>query len=520
MATNTTQRNSFLPPFKGGAGRVLRVGAVFLLLLLTICPVQAADNLFSAATTTMSCWSMPGWQGEANTTFATWQDGTLVVNVPGNCGEQWQCQVKLHTQGIVLSADQRYVFRCRMHTARAISMVTIKLFDDNPLYMDSQYSLSAGDNAVQTPAFQGGAVGNGIIVFDFGFAQQGDVITVTDIRLEQSDADTPDNPGNPDDEGYVLVWNEEFTDGALDRNAWNIEVNGDGGGNNELQYYCEKGVSIERDPKEGKQCLVLTARKENYMGKTCTSGRVTTQDRTTFLHGKVEARIWFPKTANGLWPAFWMMGNDISAVGWPACGETDIVELGHSNGFNGTQDRYFNGASHWGPSWDKHYQNANSITNDYSVEDGFHTWTCIWDEEKVEMYVDRDARPSAAPYYRMSIPQSSDMADTNPGKYFHKPNFLLLNLAIGGNFPGVWNIDQITALQSGEKKMYIDWVRIYQPENAINLQALSPSDEIEGGAEALTETQTTIPVTKRIENGKIVIIRGNTKYDVLGNIHQ
>ena len=215
-----------------------------------------------------------------------------------------------------------------------------------------------------------------------------------------------------------------------------------------------------------------------------------------------------------------MMGNDISSVGWPACGETDIVELGHSNGFNGTQDRYFNGASHWGPSWDKHYQYANSITNDYSVEDGFHIWTCIWDEEKVEMYVDRDARPNASPYYRMNIPQSADMADTNPGKYFHKPNFLLLNLAIGGNFPGIWNINQITALQSGEKKMYIDWVRIYQQENAINLQALSPSDEVETQDTELRNTQTTQPVIKQLENNRIVIIRGNTKYDVLGNMNQ
>ena len=340
------------------------------------------------------------------------------------------------------------------------------------------------------------------------------------LRTVPNTACHTDTPANPTEEDYVLVWNEEFTDGALDRSAWNIEVNGDGGGNNELQYYCEKGVSIERDPVEGKQCLVLTARKEDYMGKTCTSGRVTTQDRTTFLHGKVEARIWFPQTANGLWPAFWMMGNDISSVGWPACGETDIVELGHSNGFNGTQDRYFNGASHWGPSWDKHYQYANSITNDYSVEDGFHIWTCIWDEEKVEMYVDRDARPGTAPYYRMNIPQSADMADTTPGKYFHKPNFLLLNLAIGGNFPGIWNINQITALQSGEKKMYIDWVRIYQQENAINLQALSPSDEVEGetpSEEAIRDTKTSAPtIRKQIQNGKIVIIRDNTKYDVLG----
>ena len=517
MATNNTSLFSFLPPFVG------RAGVGLLLLLLTVCPLMAADNLFSAATTTMSCWSMPGWQGEANTDFASWQNGTLVVTVPGNCNQQWQCQVKLHTQGIVLSADQRYVFRCRVHASHAVSMVTIKLFDDQELYIDSQCHLDAGDNTVQTAPFLGGSVGNGIIVFDFGFAQQGDVITITNIELAANE-DTPTTPSEPDDEGFSLVWNEEFTDGALDRSAWNIEVNGDGGGNNELQYYCEKGVSIERDPVEGKHCLVLTARKEDYMGKTCTSGRVTTQNRVTFQYGKVEARIWFPQTANGLWPAFWMMGNDISSVGWPACGETDIVELGHSNGFNGTQDRYFNGASHWGPSWDKHYQYANSITNDYSVEDGFHIWTCIWDEEKVVMYVDRDARPGTAPYYRMNISQSADMADTNPGKYFHKPNFLLLNLAIGGNFPGIWNINQITALQNGEKKMYIDWVRIYQQENAINLQALSPSDEIEGetpSEEAIRDTNTSAPtIQKQFRDGKILIIRGNTKYDVLGNINQ
>ena len=226
MATNNTSLFFFLPPFVG------RAGVGLLLLLLTVCPLMAADNLFSAATTTMSCWSMPGWQGEANTAFASWQNGTLLVTVPGNCNQQWQCQVKLHTQGIVLSADQRYVFRCRVHASHVVSMVTIKLFDDQELYIDSQCHLDAGDNTVQTAPFLGGSVGNGVIVFDFGFAQQGDVITITNIELAANE-DTPTTPSDPDEEGFSLVWNEEFTEGALDRNAWNIEVNGDGGGNND-----------------------------------------------------------------------------------------------------------------------------------------------------------------------------------------------------------------------------------------------------------------------------------------------
>ncbi len=493
-----------------------------LLTILTavlLATTMQAQNLFNAATTTMESWCMPGWQGAAQTNVATWNNGTLVVTVPDNCTEIWQCQVKLHTQGIVLNSAKVYQLSCNMHSTKAVNNVTVKLFDDNGISEKNSHVLNVGDNTIANPVFPGGDTGNGIIVFDFGYATQGTVITVTNIELKEAENTGSGPVGDPDDEGYQLVWNADFATNTIPSN-WNIEVNGDGGGNNELQYYCEKGVSIERDPVGGKHCLVLTARKEDYMGKTCTSGRVTTQNRVTFQYGKVEARIWFPQTANGLWPAFWMMGNDISSVGWPACGETDIVELGHSNGFNGTQDRYFNGASHWGPSWDKHYQYANSITNDYSVEDGFHIWTCIWDEEKVEMYVDRDARPGTAPYYRMNISQSADMADTNPGKYFHKPNFLLLNLAIGGNFPGIWNINQITALQSGEKKMYIDWVRIYQQENAINLQALSPSDEIEGetpSEEADRVTTTPAPtVRKQIQNGKIVIIRDNTKYDVLG----
>src|SRR5690606_33820583 len=92
-----------------------------------------------------------------------------------------------------------------------------------------------------------------------------------------------------------------------------------------------------------------TAKKETFGGKPATSGRINSVGKKYFKHGKVEASIKLPKTANGLWPAFWMMGNDYPTVGWPACGEIDILEMGHSKGItNKTQDRFFNGALHWG----------------------------------------------------------------------------------------------------------------------------------------------------------------------------
>lgn len=315
---------------------------------------------------------------------------------------------------------------------------------------------------------------------------------------------------------YELVWNADFAVNSLPAN-WNIEVNGDGGGNNELQYYCEKGVSLGTDPKEGKHCLILTATKESYHGKSCTSGRVNTLGHTYFQYGKIEARIWFPQTANGLWPAFWMMGNDFSQVGWPACGETDIIELGHQNGFNGTQDRYFNGASHWGPNWQTHYQDANSITNSYSVEDGFHIITCVWTPEKISMFLDKDAHPTAAPYYEIAITPSD--ADDAPGKYFHKPNFVIFNMAVGGNFPGIWDINGVTALAYGPRSMYIDWVRIYQRGDAgQSFTSNVPSEAIENDLSTVDNTQIGTAPVKILRDGQLLIQRGNELFDIQGII--
>lgn len=269
------------------------------------------------------------------------------------------------------------------------------------------------------------------------------------------------------DPNYKLVWQDLFDGTQLNRSRWNVEVNGDGGGNNELQYYIDSPETVRvGDDGRGNGCLILTAIRQSYGGKSFVSGRVNSRDLIKFTHGKIEASIKLPKTANGLWPAFWMMGNDWGTVGWPKCGEIDICEFGNAEGIkNGTQDRFFNGACHWGQGWPAPSY-ARSITNSYSVEDGeFHLFTCIWDDQSVAMYLDLDKYPNVQPYYKMDIPDNKPDDVNYPGNYFHKLNFILFNLAVGGDFTGIHNPSQITALNDGNgqrQSMYINYVRIYQ----------------------------------------------------------
>ncbi len=292
-------------------------------------------------------------------------------------------------------------------------------------------------------------------------------------------------------EGFKLVWSDEFNGSALDEDAWSIEVNGDGGGNQELQYYRRENVNVE----DGN--LVITARRENYMGKQFTSGRVNSKKKSVFKHGLMQARIKMPHTANGLWPAYWMMGNDIDRYGWPRCGEIDIVEMGHYNAlpggkYAGWQDRYFSGTIHYGPnaSNEAHQQYSQEFSQSVFQNitpfqnDEYHLVTIYWDDNVLEMYYDitleqwEENNPSVmanAMYFSRDVEASND--DYAPGKYFQKPFYFLFNLAVGGTYTGLYNPSQISALPEGtEKKMMIDWVRVYQDENDDNAQYLYYED--------------------------------------------
>ena len=273
--------------------------------------------------------------------------------------------------------------------------------------------------------------------------------------------------GSGETNGYKLVWQDLFNGTSLDEtNNWAIEVNGDGGGNSELQYYRRENISVGVEPVSGDRCLIIKAKKENYSNKTCTSGRLKTLGKMSVKHGKIEARIKLPHTANGLWPAFWMMGADYPAVGWPKCGEIDILEMGNTNGIKrGTQDKYFSSWFHWGESWNGgSYPNwGKDFTNPTGIQDDFHLFTLIWDENALKTYLDLDKNPTASPICEMAI--NGEDKPGNAARYFHKKFFVIFNLAIGGNFTQIWDINKITALNvdnNYEANMYIDFVKVYQ----------------------------------------------------------
>ena len=293
---------------------------------------------------------------------------------------------------------------------------------------------------------------------------------------------------------YTLVWSDEFDGETLNTAYWNVEDNARGGGNAELQYYAPKNVTIERHPVTGESCLVLSAQREDYKNRPCTSARLNTQDKVTVEYGKVEARIAFPYTANGLWPAFWMLGNNLATdlgdnddidqraaqlaaegrVVWPKCGEIDICEMGHHTGIEaGTQDRFFNGACHWGESFNNGaYPNFGQFyTADYPVQGDFHLYTLKWTEDSIAMYLDT----IATPYFQLSL-RGKELNE--PGHYFNHPFYLVLNLSVGGFFPNmpaaekypeIITVDdpsfqQVTALPADGTpvKMYVDYIRVYK----------------------------------------------------------
>ena len=263
---------------------------------------------------------------------------------------------------------------------------------------------------------------------------------------------------------YHLVWQDNFDGTKLDeKNHWSIFVNGKGGGNRELQYYSRENIEVGREPVTGENCLIIKARIKNNFLRKCTSGKIGTMNKISFKYGKIEARIKVPATANGLWPAFWMLGSDYPKAVWPKCGEIDIMEMGNRAGIlAGSQDRLFNGACHWGEKFNhgKYPNYAKATTNPYCLQDVFHLYTLIWDKDALKMYVDLDKYPNNAPYFEMPI-NGKDEPD-NAAHYFNKQFFIVFNLAVGGNFTGVLHINEITALKIGEARMYVDYVKVYQ----------------------------------------------------------
>lgn len=251
-------------------------------------------------------------------------------------------------------------------------------------------------------------------------------------------------------QNYELVWEENFDGTELNANVWNYEE-GVGiwntGQNAELQYYQGSNVAVGPDG-EGNNALIISAKKETVGSYQFTSGRIQSRGKVEVKYGKIEARIKLPVLANGLWPAFWMLGTE---KGWPASGEIDIMEAGHSHGIAaGTQNRTLNGALHWqengnyagyGPQW-----TAPVGSNLYD----YNRFTLTWTPQRIEMHFN----DHPTPYFAMDITGSDKEEFRDWAHYF------VLNLAVGGSFPGITNPNNITA--PFPAKMFVDYIRVYQ----------------------------------------------------------
>jgi beta-glucanase (GH16 family) len=242
----------------------------------------------------------------------------------------------------------------------------------------------------------------------------------------------------------TLIWSDEFNgpDGSMpDQEKWKVVENGSGYGNRELEYYTDRSSNVHEE--DGK--LVITARREPFNGADgphdYTSARIESEGRFELKYGRIEARIKLP-SGQGIWPAFWMLGTNHEAVSWPACGEIDIVEK------VGFEPSSVHGSLH-GPG----YSGSNPLTGTYTLpdqrrfSDGYHLFAIEWEPQVIRFYVDD------------VLYETRSTADLPPGApwAFDHPFFLVLNVAVGGYWPGDPN-----ATTPFPVDMLVDYVRVYR----------------------------------------------------------
>lgn len=259
------------------------------------------------------------------------------------------------------------------------------------------------------------------------------IVSVLSVSLLGCDDDEKQDVGS---RNWELVWSDEF-DGASgvlpDETKWGFDLgNNNGWGNQELENYTNNPENVSLD---GDGNLVITAIKN---GNSYTSARIKTQNKFTQKYGRFEARLKTPY-GPGIWPAFWMLGENVNEVGWPQCGEIDIMEL------KGQQPNMIHGTLH-GPG----YSAGNAISSTYALQNGrfdqeYHIFAVEWTESKIDFFCDGYL------YKRIT---KGDV----PGQWvYDHPFFLILNVAIGGNYVGF-----PTAQTPFPQKMTIDYVKVYQ----------------------------------------------------------
>jgi len=243
---------------------------------------------------------------------------------------------------------------------------------------------------------------------------------------------------------WQLVWSDEFDGDSLDAAKWSYQTGTgsqyglDGWGNNELQYYRPENVSV------GDGLLTITAKKENYEGMKYTSGRIRTFKKAGWTYGRFEFRAKMPE-GQGLWAAIWMLSTYESYGGWAASGEIDIMEyLGH-------ETNKVHGTLHFGREWPYNVsKTASMISNGASFSEEFHDFALEWKAGEMRWYVDGGL------YVTMGEGDWYSDGEAFPAP-FDKQFHLLINLAVGGNWPG-----SPDASTDFPQEMVLDYVRVYE----------------------------------------------------------
>lgn len=262
------------------------------------------------------------------------------------------------------------------------------------------------------------------------------IITITNDDETENPFNIPvSGPDSPTSyAGYTLAWSDEFDDPAGFSGNYVHQVGSlfGGWGNNELQYYQGANTTI------GDGHLIIEARKENVGGLAYTSSRVITKGKQEFTQGRIDVRAALPE-GQGIWPAIWMLGTNIDEVGWPTCGEIDIMEmLGH-------ETNTLHGTVHFANSAGAHQSNGSSVNVPEGLNRRFNVFTVIWTEDYLEWRLN-DVR-----YHRV---ERSALAGS---PILNAPQYILFNVAVGGNWPG--SPDESTTFP---QRMFIDYVRVFQ----------------------------------------------------------
>jgi beta-glucanase (GH16 family) len=240
-----------------------------------------------------------------------------------------------------------------------------------------------------------------------------------------------------------LVWSDDFDGPALDPSKWFSE-SGDGSqyglngwGNNELQWYLPANVQLA-----GSRLLINTL-EQAQSGYDYTSARIITRDKFAFRYGRIEARIRLPG-GQGVWPAFWLMPQDEVYGGWAASGEIDIMEAVNLGGAGGND---IHGTIHYGGSFPGNQSSGQSVTVASSATALFHDYALEWDEQEIRWYLD------GILYSSKNVWSSTGQAYPAP---FDQPFYILINSAVGGNWPGAPDVSTTFPLT-----MEVDYVRVY-----------------------------------------------------------